>query len=786
LPKLDQNLIHSCFISQFATKKDIQGESIEHKKEKPKDKAITLEMLSKKKLELAERIKAMELTFEEIEGVKSLCKCLMTSTHLLEESVNDIEMQYDVVKFLILISNNLKNFLGFTKVNTQKLKEKIDKANAEIDSWKLVNEFEKKVWEEEQKKEKEKPNSKPLHKKYNELKKTHHQYIIDMERTKKELESRILILTLNNEKLLERVKSIEEDTDVIRTASIIRGLNMDLHQVSEMLMSEKEQNANVGFKLTNLLAASRKEIKDRDSIIERKTKEYEELLEKYNKIVREVEEGRNYVKKSWELVQMNNEERLRAELKIHDLEEEIREREEEIRDLSTKNTNLRLQIKLEREGLVQDKEVGLIGELFAFVWKDSLASINNRNKFNSREKVTKVEESKNNLLEGNEQTEVCINPVNPEKYSYLKPSYRSLVDSLIPYKEDNKTLYAPLFPIWLQVTMRAILDSKMNEILLSHYKGTKPTRFPEFVYSWLGTFHVDKATCTIKRLEYTEKESIAMKSRSDLLLGLEAASPAKLWEVNVFKDFLLEQLTLDELVYFLHCRFVLFRGPQLAAPSASLCVIPFATKQAVSETIDNIMHLYPSDERDLLKSKLMHYNAKMYGNTEMFDCNMVLRIMLEFYRKEKKENVVKFEKLFAETYMDLKSRDSLFPFKDFKDLLANKYDKNISDLEVCNIYKEAFIGGGSAVNSDSILLAFNETPFWIRYLRLKGLNPELKYDEKGDFDKTTERGKHHAAIHAYILFKVLGTGWQMKISLRKLRSNLVYLVIQVTSMISVS
>eukprot|EP00826_Nyctotherus_ovalis_P042524 TRINITY_DN4382_c0_g1_i1.p1 TRINITY_DN4382_c0_g1~~TRINITY_DN4382_c0_g1_i1.p1 ORF type:complete len:758 (-),score=208.85 TRINITY_DN4382_c0_g1_i1:466-2739(-) len=751
LPKLEQNFVQSCFISQFATKKDhalLKDITVKEEKARKSEGGNT-EMVLGRKLELAERLKTMEKTYEEVEGVRPLCRCIMTSTRSLEESVADPDSQCFVLKLLISLSNNLGNFLGLTKVNMQKLNEKIDKANSEIDSWKFVSELEKKVWEEEQKREREKSDSKPLFNKYNELKEKHHQYIIDMERTKKELEGKILLLTLTNGKLLERIKRVEEDADVIRTTEIIQGLNMDLHQVSEMLMNEKEQGANVGFKFTTLLAAARGELKEKNSTIERKTSEYEALLEKYNKTVQELHEAREHAKQTLETAQMANEERLHAMLKIKDLEEEIGEREAEIQELSTKNFDLELQLKLQKEGLIQNKEVELAGELFAFVWGDSLAEKNNQNKYSAREENAQPREKEE--LKRSGTFEVNIDAINPEKYSYLKPSYRSLVDSLIPLNESKKALFAPPFPVWLHVTMRAILDSKMNEILLSYYTNKQLIRFPHFVYSWLGTFHVDKTTHSVKRLEYTEKEGVARRSRCDLLLGLEAASVAKLWEVKVFKDFLLEQLTSDELAYFLHCRFVLFRGPQLAVPTASFCVIPFVSKQAVSDAVDHVMHAYSSDKREALKAKLAYHNVKTYGNSEALDSNMVLRVMLEFYRKEKKENFARFERLYTETSMNLKSHSPLFPFEDFNDLLANKYDKNISDLEICEIYKEAFIGGGSAINSDSILLAFNETSFWVNYLRLKGLSPELKYDDRGDIDKSTERGKQCATIHAYPL-----------------------------------
>ncbi len=39
------------------------------------------------------------------------------------------------------------------------------------------------------------------------------------------------------------------------------------------------------------------------------------------------------------------------------------------------------------------------------------------------------------------------------------------------------------------------------------------------------------------------------------------------------------------------------------------------------------------------------------------------------------------------------------------------------------------------------------SPFWIRFLRLKGQNAEPKYDPRGDIDQSDDNGKEFALIY---------------------------------------
>ncbi len=79
--------------------------------------------------------------------------------------------------------------------------------------------------------------------------------------------------------------------------------------------------------------------------------------------------------------------------------------------------------------------------------------------------------------------------------------------------------------------------------------------------------------------------------------------------------------------------------------------------------------------------------------------------MLEFYRKEKKDNVAKLSELYSVTKQAYPMVKGCLPFDAFYELIAGEYDKSITDLDVAHLYRQAYVFGGSAINVDSVLVA---------------------------------------------------------------------------------
>lgn len=641
----------------------------------------------------------------------------MSAVHSIEETIQDQETRYSMIELILSLHNNWSSFLDMLNKTILKWRNDSEKDNLTIKSLNDQLKAEKKNYEEKSMKEKAKFEMKPLVQQFNMLKEKHQQLKISFENEKKDMANQISLKTVSNKVLEERLKKIEEDTEIKNTQSRIHKLTVDLHQAQEMLKAEKEARSTMGYQCVSRLEVIKKELKEKDDLMNEKAKEFEELQKIYFKTKNELEEKRATIKENTEKMAMTNEDILQIRLHLFQKDQKLNEKNCFIEEQNKKMGELEIQLKLQREGLVQKSEISTESTLFLFTDENAFARHNNQNKSNAREEkqllssdFSKKKFETEKVSEKIPETgETKLDSINLNKYAFLRPKYRAYINDLLPLDERDKVNYAPPFPVWLHVTIRAIFDSKFNEILLSYNKGKRISRFPDFVFSWLGNFCIDKDNRNIKLLEYTEKESVARENRSNLLLGLEASSAAKLWEITIFKDFLEEALSLDELVFFLHGRFLLFKGPQLSIPTAGFCVTHFVTKEKVFDTIDKVMYKYQPEERKDFKRKLTEFSKQTYKDANAFDSAMVLRIMLEFYRKGKKENYAKLEELYRLSKKTTQANRAVLPFESFYDIMAGEYDKSISDQDVCSLYREAFIAGGCAVNIDSILVAISET-----------------------------------------------------------------------------
>jgi len=720
------------------------------------DAEVLDKKLAERKTEMNELVKVLEECYGDLEGSKILSKCFLSAVHSIEELIDDLDARYTILKLILMLTNNLRNYFELAQKNVQKLKGEIEKRDNELKDINFVHELEKRKWEEKSKSERVRFENKPLTQQIISLKEKYNHLKITTEKEKKEMSNQIALLTVNNKKLSEKLNLLEESADIRKTTATIQKLNSDLYKAQEAFKIQKESHANSSFKLHSLLEATRDELRGKENFLLKNAIEYNSLLDEHKKLKVASHNNEIYIKRINELMNMTNEDIAVTKLKVERLNKKLKANEKVIEKEQKRISELEVQLKLQREGLVQKSEVSMQGTLFHFVYGDTTSLANNKNRHNSRTDKLEhsgVEESEKkeiSIAEKIKETgEVKLHTISLRKYTYAKPTYRALIDHLLPQDITAKIIYSPPFPIWLHVTVRALFDSKATEIFFAINKGKTITRFPEFVFSWLGIFCVDENTRAISVLESTEREIVAKRNRCNLLLGLEAANAAKLWELSIFKEFLEEELGLDELTYFLYCRFILFKGPQLTIPTAGYCVTHFVSKERVNNTIDKVMYAYSPEQREKFKEKLARFSEQTYNDSNAFDYGMVLRVLLEFYRKEKKENFARFDQLYKIARPTFKGR--YLSFGDFYKLIG-EYDKSITDLNACNVYKEAFIGGSCSVNFESILLSLCETDFWVKYLRLKGQNLEPKYDARGDIDLSNDVGKECSEVYKLICY----------------------------------
>lgn len=306
---------------------------------------------------------------------------------------------------------------------------------------------------------------------------------------------------------------------------------------------------------------------------------------------------------------------------------------------------------------------------------------------------------------------------DPAHFSYLRPTFAALLQDPLP-DATTQAQYEPPFGNWLETTIRGILDSKWYEHLgCMEEMGRKPSRMADFVYGWTGHFMIDENTRQIRPLERWQKES-ADHLRLTLLLGVKHEMAKRIWEISTFREFLLEELTIDELSFFLHCRFLLFEGPQLSQPLGRVKHLHYVSLLKAREVVDTVMSKLPDKLLGDVRALLSEHTRNKHDELQI-ESSLVLRVLLEYYRKEKVAKGKGLKQLFVEA----EAAESGVDFFGFRSIVENvKWD--ISEVQIAAFYRDCWTAGCGVIDFPTFLLVSNEHCFFLKSLRLKGLHKE--------------------------------------------------------------
>ena len=319
--------------------------------------------------------------------------------------------------------------------------------------------------------------------------------------------------------------------------------------------------------------------------------------------------------------------------------------------------------------------------------------------------------------------------MNISDFLVKKASFESLFEDLeIFIRRDIK----PEFDLEFMATIRAIFDSKYNEFLLNPDDWRTFSRFPDFVHSWLGKFCVDNHSRQIRVLTFTDPEVEII--RRTFKENLNNKKVYKLWDAVAFREFLAETLAQDELVFYLHMRFLLFQGPQLKAAGGTFEYIHFVNFSRVEELFNFVLKdMFEVENIKIIIEKLKE-RVKIKNNRLLIDGAFCLRILLESYRKVK---LTKFDTIrrLVESQPNISSVPEVYSisFRSFSAVLQ-AVCPNCSELEVTELYRLAWRIGKERVETISILTALNESGFLIKDLKLKAwirlpnLTQDMKFD----------------------------------------------------------
>ena len=171
------------------------------------------------------------------------------------------------------------------------------------------------------------------------------------------------------------------------------------------------------------------------------------------------------------------------------------------------------------------------------------------------------------------------------------------------------------------------------------------------------------------------------------MLGLQQANVKKLWELYTFKEFLNEDLMLDELAFYLHCRHLLFKGPQLSLTYGKYSSLHYVDREHVNQLIDCLMPKLSSKEKFELKSQLSS-PSKMQPDSTGIDSGFVryiqaLRLLLEYYAREKKSKFLGLVKVFESCPKDSLGKITFTSFR----TICYSLNQNIQETFIIKMYR---------------------------------------------------------------------------------------------------
>jgi len=323
---------------------------------------------------------------------------------------------------------------------------------------------------------------------------------------------------------------------------------------------------------------------------------------------------------------------------------------------------------------------------------------------------------------------VSVENVQLEKYCYSKPTFYVFIQEEFE-AEMAKAEANPedkVFSIDRESLsmVRAIFDSKYNEF--AYYEDTRlHSQFPDFVYSWVNSFLVDPVEKRIK-MANSEDPAQLQARRINFYKFLMNPKMNKIWDVVTFRDFLEEKCAADEVFFYLSCRYILFRGPQLSYYSSCINPIHWVQFEKAEKLIEIILNKLGQEDFNTVKFKLRE-RAKKKAGKFFIDSGFVLRVLLEFYKNEKRLKLLMLQETFNKVSTSGKNNKPHVTFDVFKQFIEINYSF-VTELEKAKLYREAWHIGNGKVDYESFFIAANESNFFIATLRSSVIQKTITLD----------------------------------------------------------
>ena len=514
-----------------------------------------------------------------------------------------------------------------------------------------------------------------------------------------------LIAFSDSQKLGEELDAMKIDlkTKSDRYEGVIQSKESVISRYEIMLYGIKKMNEE--------LTTTNKTIHDKAYLLESDN-------EKNKKVLQRLQEERNMYRER-SLMQLADFEALLGKHEtLQEFMDKLKDRlvvEKERNNPTHKQANNPDDVELDEN--VFRQEIALL-ELF----KNTLFTGSGR-QFNMK-KTRAIETSDKDVEKEKEKGKAKDKELDLRNYMLSRPGYLFFFQKDKVYEKMKNVKFTHNF----LATIRAIFDSKYNETLYAEdYKSI--TRFADFLYSWMGKFIVDVHTRKIRTADIKDPDPDIL--RCEMIALLQSPISVRLWECIMFKEFMDEYHTRDELVYFLKCRNLLFRGSQLSDPSATFTYIYYVKLERTDQVIEQLYGAKHSREAvNLMKTKFKE-RAKVKNQIPFVDSAFFLRVLLEEYKKEKADRFAIYKKTWAEDPDVITSHSNgkmNIPFETFKNLCDITFPE-VSDLDKAELYRRLYMFSLGSVDIDHMLTLFNEENLFTKVMKFPNLDE--KFVQKG-------------------------------------------------------
>ncbi|CAD8122365.1 unnamed protein product [Paramecium sonneborni] len=301
------------------------------------------------------------------------------------------------------------------------------------------------------------------------------------------------------------------------------------------------------------------------------------------------------------------------------------------------------------------------------------------------------------------------------KYTYPRQSFLVFYESQIKLIESEyKNINRHKISLNYFAIIRAILDAKFNEFQYLENLQVA-SKFADFVFSWISTFSLDKYTKQIIQVNQDQLDNI----RLDFLMDTLNPKLGQIHEVITFNQFLFEQSSLDEVYYYLHCRYMLFKGQVKNLSRSNFETIMYIKIEQAEQLIQEIMHKYPAEQIIYTKNMIKEMVVTKQ-KIKLVDSHYVLRILLELYRQERQTRLAVLKEMFH-SCLSLQSFGKYgVNYRNFRKIFQFNFPTS-SEVEICSLFREAHMCGDGIVTAESFFTAATEQNFFIKQLQLQYL-----------------------------------------------------------------